>query len=160
MFYDLTTRVPCIIAGPGVEAGARETGLSESVDLAPTLLRFAGLPVPVDMVGQDLFSAPPRQDVIGEICLARGGVPVRRSWIRTERWSLDASTEIDGVPTSQDLRDGKLIDLVQDPLEHVNLYGNPVYTEVVKKLEARLDARTRGNRRPMQQGGPPRWSST
>jgi choline-sulfatase len=148
MFYDITTRVPCIIAGPGVEAGSRQGGLTESVDLAPTLLRVAGLPVLDEMVGRDLFRDPPRPDVIGEILRSRGGVQVRRSWIRTARWSLDVSTEIDGTPASRELRDGKLVDLLADPLEHVNLYHSPAYAGVVGELEARLDERTREGRVP------------
>ena len=43
MFYDITTRVPCIMAGPGIPAGQRATRLTECVDIAPTLLQAAGL---------------------------------------------------------------------------------------------------------------------
>lgn len=152
MFYDLTTRVPCLIAGPGVPVGRRETRLTESVDLAPTLLRMAGLPIPEAMVGRDLFTASPREDVIGEICLPRGGAMMRRSWIRTARWSLDFTSEIDGVPTDSDARDYKLVDLREDPLAHCNLAGNPAYSRIIAKLEARLRARTAEGRAPVQQG--------
>jgi hypothetical protein len=106
------------------------------------------LPVLDEMVGRDLLRDPPRPDVIGEILRSRGGVQVRRSWIRTARWSLDVSTEIDGTPASRELRDGKLVDLLADPLEHVNLYHSPAYAGVVGELEARLDERTREGRVP------------
>ena len=44
MFYELTTRVPCIMAGPGIPAGQRATKRpTECVDIAPTLLQAAGL---------------------------------------------------------------------------------------------------------------------
>jgi len=155
MFYDITTRVPCILAGPGVGQGERISRLTEGIDFAPTLLRLAGLSVPATMQGRDLFSASPRGDVIGEICLNRGGRAVRRSWIRTQAWSLDFTSEIDGVPTcSIEERDGKLIDLCADPLGHANCYDAD-HRAVIDELKARFDARTAQGRRPVQHGAAP-----
>jgi len=46
--YDETIRVPLLVAGPGVPAGARVDHLSSHVDLLPTLLGLAGQdPVPL-----------------------------------------------------------------------------------------------------------------
>ncbi|MGH2356203.1 MAG: sulfatase family protein [Chloroflexota bacterium] len=46
--YDCLTRVPLFVAGPDdlVPQGRRVGGLVESVDLAPTLLELAGVPLP------------------------------------------------------------------------------------------------------------------
>ena len=156
-FYDIVTRVPMMIAGPGVPQGERRAQLTEIVDLAPTLLNLAGLDVPPSMSGRDMLHGVHREDVIGEIALPRAGHWLnRRSWIRTERWSLDFTSEIDGVPTTTpEQRDGKLIDLHADPLAHVNLYNNPAYADVVSMLQARFFERTAHDRRPVQIGGPP-----
>jgi choline-sulfatase len=157
VFYDITTRVPFLLSGPGIPAGERVDALTEQVDLAPTLLRLAGLPVPNEMQGRDLLTGKPRRDVIGQIQLHTQGVPTRRSWIRTERWSLDVSTELDGRPTSTPgERDGKLIDLLNDPLEQHNLYYDEGYCNAVRELEERLAQRTAQGRRPVQIGGPRR----
>lgn len=40
--YDSTIRVPLILAGPGVPAGKVVNGAAPSIDIAPTLLDFAG----------------------------------------------------------------------------------------------------------------------
>lgn len=157
MFYDITTRMPFLIAGPGVPAGREVQYLTESVDLGPTMLRLAGLPVPEDMEGHDVIARTPvRESVIGEICLPRHGQLVRRSWIRTERWSMDFTSELDGVPTvSRAERDGKLVNLANDPLEHDNLYLDPTYTGMAADLHDLFAHRTAHDRRPVQLGRRP-----
>jgi len=158
MFYDLTTRVPCLLAGANIPAGERVERLTEAVDLAPTLLNLAGIPVPDEMEGRDLFSGSPRDDVIGEICGTRDGLLARRSWIRTSRWSMDYTSELGGVPTeSLESRDGKLIDLQNDPLAHENLYYDGEHEDIVARLTARFMERTSRDRRPVQSGGPRAW---
>ncbi len=153
MFYDITTRVPCIFAGPGVPAGQRIPRLTECVDIAPTLLEYASLNIPETMIGRNMFTGQERDSVIGEIALRRGGQLRRRSWIRTHRWSLDFTSEVDGKPTtSSEEKDGKLIDLDKDPLEHVNQFNAPGYAEVVKELENQFITRTEVQRVPMQIG--------
>jgi hypothetical protein len=112
--------------------------------------------VPDTFEGRDLLTGAPREEVVGEICLPRGGRLIRRSWIRTARWSLDVTSEIDGEPvTDAAARDGKLIDVRHDPLAHENLYGDPAYASVVADLLARFQARTARDRVPVQLGGPP-----
>ena len=156
MFYDLTTRVPLLMAGPGISEGERAHRLTEAVDLGPTLLELADLRVPIYMQGRSLLDGEPRRDVIGEICLLRNGQLTRRSWIRTERWSLDFTSEIDGMPTrSAQERDGKLVDLVHDPQEHNNLYGEARYSDIIEVLAERFHQRTAANRRPVQIGRNP-----
>ncbi len=54
LVYDSTLRVPLIIAVPGRAAATREEPVS-LVDLAPTLLRAAGVTPPPEMKGQDLL---------------------------------------------------------------------------------------------------------
>ncbi|MHB9033345.1 MAG: sulfatase family protein [Anaerolineae bacterium] len=170
MFYDLTTRVPLILAGPGVAAGQTCRNLTEQVDLAPTLLRLAGLPIPGDMAGRDLLQPDtPREDVIGEIASVereeqnwpfpdRPRAQVRRSWIRTARYSLDYTSERNWQPTQgPEDRDGKLIDYQADPLAHRNLYFDPAYADLVEDLQRRFEERTAEGRRPIQIGEPPRW---
>src|SRR5262249_21759532 len=44
--YQTTLRVPLIVRGPGVAAGARIAGLFRAVDLFPTVLDLAGVPAP------------------------------------------------------------------------------------------------------------------
>ena len=56
-FYEALVHVPLMISWPGrFQAGETSTALVELVDLAPTLLESAGLPVPDTMQGKSLAS--------------------------------------------------------------------------------------------------------
>ena len=48
------TRVPLLVAGPGVPAGRRVAAPVELLDLFPTLVELAGLPTPVGLEGKSL----------------------------------------------------------------------------------------------------------
>lgn len=58
-------QVPLIMSGPGVEAGTVEERLVSLIDLAPTVLAKAGLPVPDWMEGRPLLDGDfPERDVL------------------------------------------------------------------------------------------------
>ena len=62
--YDSGTHVPFIVRYPsGEEAGTVETRLTSFVDIAPTVLRWAGLTPPDFIQGQDLVTTAPRKYV-------------------------------------------------------------------------------------------------
>lgn len=54
--YDFLTRVPFVIAGPGVPEGTRVGSQVRQVDVFPTLLSAADLDLPTDVAGQDLLA--------------------------------------------------------------------------------------------------------
>ena len=54
-FYECVSRVPLVFSWPGhFREGLRARGLVELIDVAPTLLDLAGLPIPEQMHGQSL----------------------------------------------------------------------------------------------------------
>ncbi len=53
--YDLGIRVPLIIRGPGVKADQVCRKLTSLIDLAPTILEYAGLPLPDRLQGRSLL---------------------------------------------------------------------------------------------------------
>jgi arylsulfatase A-like enzyme len=61
--YEPGIRLPLIVSGPGVPAGTAEDAFVADVDLAPTCVELAGLPVPESMPGRSavplLRAAPP-----------------------------------------------------------------------------------------------------
>lgn len=68
--YNEILRVPCVIWGPGVPSGVF-TGLSDSIDLMPTILKAVGIDVNTDLRGHALFdlnniSAAHRKEVFAE----------------------------------------------------------------------------------------------
>ncbi|MBY0587058.1 sulfatase [bacterium] len=54
--YDDGLHVPLIISGPGIPTAAIRDDLVQQIDLAPTSLALAGLPIPPSMQGRDLFA--------------------------------------------------------------------------------------------------------
>jgi arylsulfatase A-like enzyme len=53
--YEPSLRVPLLVRGPGVKAGAVSEMFALNNDFAPTFLDFAGQPVPADMQGRSLL---------------------------------------------------------------------------------------------------------
>lgn len=63
--YEEVVRVPLVLAGPGV-APARERSQAGLLDVAPTVLAWAGVPVPPSMTGRDLRRPLDARDAYGE----------------------------------------------------------------------------------------------
>jgi arylsulfatase A-like enzyme/tetratricopeptide (TPR) repeat protein len=57
LVYESTLRVPFFLAGPGLPAGRVVSERVGTVDVTPTLLALAGLPVPDGLLGRDLGPA-------------------------------------------------------------------------------------------------------
>jgi choline-sulfatase len=55
--YDSTLRVPFIVAGPGVAAGRVSPTVARGIDVLPTLLDYAGVPVRPEIEGRSLRPA-------------------------------------------------------------------------------------------------------
>ncbi|MGH7302741.1 MAG: sulfatase family protein [Candidatus Rokuibacteriota bacterium] len=124
-FFEGLVHVPLLVSWPGVvRSGVTSDALVELVDLAPTLLEAAGLPVPAFMQGRSLMglltgAADPhahKPHVIAEYNDALGSLPVPLA--------THATMYFDGryksiVYHGHDL--GELFDLREDPGEFVNL---------------------------------------
>ncbi|MCK4516078.1 MAG: sulfatase-like hydrolase/transferase, partial [Spirochaetaceae bacterium] len=54
-FYDPAVRVPLIISGSGIVKGKRSSALVQLMDLAPTVLAAAGVPLPAGMQAKSLW---------------------------------------------------------------------------------------------------------
>jgi choline-sulfatase len=60
--YDATLRVPWIMAGPGLPSGRVASVVARGIDVAPTLLDYAGLPARADIEGRSLRAAADGRD--------------------------------------------------------------------------------------------------
>lgn len=123
-FYEGAIRVPMIMRWPGkYKAGLRSDALVEMVDLAPTLLEAAGLPIPIGMQGRSLTrlltgqTAQHRESVYCEYfdSLALYDPPPMAMCVRTERYKLAYYQKIEV---------GELYDLEKDPEETHNLWDS------------------------------------
>jgi arylsulfatase A-like enzyme len=110
--YDPLTKVPLVIKlpGHGAGAGSASEALVNTIDIAPTILKNAGLPVPAAMKGQDLFNPAPSREVV--FCETRQHVMART---RTRKLIYDSAAPARSL----------FFDLANDPLEMHNLFNEP-----------------------------------
>ena len=143
--HESSIRVPTALIGPGFDGGGRISELVDLLDLAPTLLDAAGLPVPDSMQGRSILGliggqkAPWKSEVLIQVSESEVGRA-----LRTSRWKYGVT-----APDADPLADvgsslyveAYLYDLVADPYELKNLIGLPSHTEVTRRLRERLSQR-------------------
>lgn len=151
--HEASVRIPAVLWGPGLPAGAVVDELVSIVDLPPTLLHAAGLEVPKSMRGHSILPllAGEREGWPGEVYIQISEAEVGRA-IRTSRWKYAVyAPERNGWehPDSDVYVERYLYDLAADPYEQVNLVGRSDYRSVAEELRERL-------RRRMETAGEPR----
>ena len=150
LMYEESIHVPLIIRDPRLPATTRgrRPQMVLNIDLAPTILAMANLPVPEGMQGQDLRpllaepGAKGREDWYYEHVYMTTGSrkPIPKSeGIRTERWKYIRYTE--GQPPLE-----QLFDLVADPQEERDLVDDPSLAATLAKLRGRCDESRRALR--------------
>jgi arylsulfatase A-like enzyme len=162
--HEASIRVPLAFHGGPFTGGGSLRQLTSLIDLAPTLLDAAGLPVPAAMQGRSLLpllrggGAAWPEEVFIQISDAELGRAVR-----TSRWKygvtargLDPKTEAWGGH----LVESYLYDLLADPAELTNLIGYQSHHAVSARLRRRLLARMAeaGELLPEIEPAPPRFS--
>ncbi|MGJ8643551.1 MAG: sulfatase-like hydrolase/transferase [Luteolibacter sp.] len=165
ILYDESVKAPFIVFDGRVakdKRGRREAALISSVDVAPTILSYAGLAIPDSVQGLDLTGVIQQtQDMtqwrdelfieslfitslhskkvpenIAEINEA--GIKANKSYrsrgVRTERFKYFIYYE--HTPVIEEL-----YDMVNDPLEQNNLATNPEYAGVLGELRKKTEVR-------------------
>ena len=128
--YEDLLRVPLIAVLPGqIPAGKISDELQSTVDLAPTFLSFAGLPVPRWMTGLDR-----RANWLGDASCARRNVIVEN---RHNPVSFHCETLVNQrykITVYRTADYGELFDLDSDPGELTNLWDKPEHQALKQKL--------------------------
>jgi len=141
--YEESIRVPLIIYDPRPHSctPGRRTQMALNIDLAPTMLAMAGVPIPEAMQGMDLGpilrdeDAEGRQDWYYEHDVgtrSRGRPLPRCEGVRTERWKYIRYK--DTHPMEEEL-----FDLKVDPLEEHNLAQDAAHAKILLRLRARCN---------------------
>ncbi len=150
--YDHSMRIPLIMRGPGIAAGARCDARLYLHDLYPTLLERASVPVPEACAGQSINSLlegsrDSHRDVIFSAYQGLfghpGGAPYQRS-IKDQRHKL-ILTMVAGAETWQ------LFDLEADPWETNDLVDSADHAEIVMRLKDILRLQQRRVNDPVAQ---------
>lgn len=147
--YEESIRIPWLMRLPGrIGAGRISDALAQTIDLAPTCLELAGVPIPAWMQGRSLlplfgggtpshwrdsllieYQQDPKYPEVGTY-----------SGVRTTRWKYASFTD----PAQTDM----LFDLNADPYEINNLWNDAAYTAVKNDLEQQRKGLTGVNRAP------------
>ncbi len=160
--HESSARVPLAFQGPGFDSGGRIRELVSLIDLPPTLLDAAGLPIPDQMQGRSILPLVRREtkDWPEEVLIQISESQVGRA-VRTQRWKYGV-TAPDKDPNrdagSERYVEEFLYDLQADPYELVNLVGLESHRETADVLKARLIRRmvAIGEAAPVIEPAPPR----
>jgi N-acetylglucosamine-6-sulfatase len=144
--YESSLRVPFVLSGPGLPKALASDLPVSSLDLPPTLLSLAGIPVPDSWPGRDLRAA------------LTGELEIREAFAE---WSDEKSEKFGPLafravrtPTHKlvvwkdPARGEELYDLSADPAENRNLVAEPAAQEVLRDLRSRLFAWMQRNADP------------
>jgi arylsulfatase A-like enzyme len=138
--YEESIRVPLVVVDPWVpqdESGRRVDALALNIDVAPTLLDLAGLPVPAGVQGRSLVplvrgaSAPAdwRTEFFYEHLTFPDRIPPTEG-VRTPRWKY--FRWLSATPAREEL-----YDLKADPTEERDLAGDPAHAQTLAELRER-----------------------
>ena len=140
--YETSLQMPCLISYPAkIKAGTKIDDITLNIDMAPTLLDFAGLSIPEDMQGEsfkgllldhDNAAKDWRKSMYYQYFEYPKWHRVQPHYgIRTERYKL--------IHFYYDIDVWEFYDLQKDPKELVNCYNNPEYKDIISELHTRLD---------------------
>jgi N-acetylglucosamine-6-sulfatase len=139
--YEESLRIPMVVVYPNkIEAGSTITEMVTNVDFAPTVLSYAGLPVPEHMQGasmQSLFegrTADWPDTIFYEYWTDLvHAIPTMKA-VRTDRYKLIKYPELDDID--------ELYDLQTDPHEMHNLVERPEHAVLLEEMENLMLAET------------------
>ncbi len=115
--YEELLHVPMVVAGTKVPKGKREYGLFCHIDIVPTILKYAKVPLPDFLMGKDLLSFSSHKFIFSQY-------EDRKYSLRTKRWKFILNKK--GFI--------ELYDLLRDKGEKINLSNSkPKISERFKK---------------------------
>ncbi|NKL78419.1 sulfatase-like hydrolase/transferase [Rhizobium leguminosarum] len=136
--HEASIRVPTFFHGPGFMNRGPYEGLASLIDLPPTLLAAAGLPVPDEMQGRSIFRCSPLENE--SIFVQISESHVGRA-LRTRRWKYEVGgPELSGWHDMNGSAyvETHLYDLEKDPYELDNLCRHGEFEDVRKSLRTEL----------------------
>ena len=137
LMYDNSVRVPLIIFDPRVNQHFDVGDMVANIDLASTILDFAGVDSKLKTHGKSLVpyvktgkSPFKREELLIEHLWDFDPIPSSEG-IRTEKWKFMRYRDIEAKD--------ELYDLISDPEELSNLAGDPDHASVVLEMQEKLE---------------------
>lgn len=136
--YEESFRTPLLVRYPKeIKAGTVIDRLVQNLDFAPTLLDYAGVPIPADMQGESFRklvngSSNEWRDAVYYTYYEYPAVHMvkRHYGVATDRYKL--------MHFYYDIDEWEMYDLEKDPSELNNVYEDPAYADVRKELHQKL----------------------
>lgn len=141
--HDASTRVPCIIRGPGFRGGLSCGAIVTLLDISATIVQAARVPVPDDWPGRPLqrLAARPEARWRNEAFIQISEATCGRA-LRTLRWTyaVEDPEESTGMlqPASAQYREAFLYDNMHDPHQLQNRIADPALDTVRRQLRSQL----------------------
>ena len=147
--HESATHTPLIIKGGPFSGGKTQTNLTSLIDLPPTLLSLAGIPIPAAFMGNDLTTDPDRDCVFIQISEASNARA-----IRTKQYKYcvrDPAPAGYAHHKAQVYLEAYLYDLEKDPFEKQNLVKDKRYRTIRQNLKEQLigEMVNAGEKRPL-----------
>jgi arylsulfatase A-like enzyme len=142
LMYDNSVRVPLIIYDPRAKNHRDISDFALNIDIAPTLLDFAGVKPPKTCQGESLAN----------YVSGKNPAAGREEFIVEHLWKVDIIAASEGIRTTKwkyfryvdDPAHEELYDLESDPLEMTNLASDPSYKAELLKLRKKMEQKTAG----------------
>ena len=136
--HESATHTPLIIKGGGFNGGYKEKRLSSLIDIPPTLLSMAQIPIPASYMGVDLTKQINNPDEKRQCVFMQISEASNSRAIRTERFKYAVrDMALTGYThhTSKAYFEDYLYDLEKDPDEKVNLVKDRKYAHIRQELK-------------------------
>ncbi len=143
LLYEESIRIPIIIRGPGIADTGPDIKLDDlalNIDIAPTILDIAGIPIPSEMDGMSLYpllsgqNTPLREDFFMEhvgVIDVENPIPDSRG-VRSDEWKYIRYINVE--PEVEELYNIRV-----DPLESNNLANDVNYVEIKDQLKEKYN---------------------
>lgn len=128
--FETSMHAPLIVSAPGIEGGIKTQGLTEFIDIYPSLCELTGLPLPSHLQGRSflpLMQEPNREWKQAAIGRFRDGDTIRTDQYRFTEYTANGK-----------FKACMLYDHKVDPQEDRNISEQEENQEVVKSLSDRL----------------------
>ncbi|MGB7325281.1 MAG: sulfatase [Rubripirellula sp.] len=130
--FEDATRVPLVMAGPGIAKGNSSKSMAEMIDFYPTLAELTGLTPPTAISGvslADTLADPTKVSRASALTHLQNGYSLRTADFRYTEWGQEGA------------EGNELYDHRNDPAEMHNLAQDPNHIETVSALSKQLRAR-------------------
>jgi len=146
--YDPSQRMPFLVRYPkAIPAGTRSDAIIENIDFPALMLDFAGVETPDTMQGRSfrrICETGKEPDDWKKVAYYRYWMHMAHHWnpshfgIRTKEYKLIFYYACDMKGGNQTPPGWELYDLQKDPTEVHNVYDDPAYAEVAKRMKQQL----------------------